>query len=129
MDSRVHEHDATELLLVAQSPAKRDRATPVMSDSDHTTRQLQFVRQRAQVIDPLGQTPNPAGALRESHIKMIDGDHANILWRLSNQVTPEIGPRRVPVDTQQCERRILHTVVEDVPRATNIIEIRGRDEP
>jgi hypothetical protein len=53
---------------------------------------------------------------------MVDRYDPDILWCLSEHVSPEIGPRRVSVQAEQGELRIFDTIVQNVPGAANSVE-------
>jgi hypothetical protein len=59
---------------------------------------------------------------------MIDRYDTNIVGRLSKEIPPQVGPRRVAVDAQQCDSGMFNSVVEDVPSSVLTVEVRGRDE-
>jgi hypothetical protein len=67
------------------------------------TRQTELIREGTQVVDTLREATHGACAFRKAHIELVDRYYPDVLWCLSEKVTPKIGPRRIPVHTQQRE--------------------------
>jgi len=95
----------------------------------HRTNQFELIRQCREVFDTLTKTSDHTCSLRESHIEMVDGYDPDTFWCLSEHVSPEIGPCRIPMHTEQGELWIVDTIVQDVPGSADTVEIGGRDEP
>ena len=128
VDGGVGQHDARHLVDVAKHPAQGDRPAPVMGDRDDPTGaarpgEAEGVGERIEVIDALRERADGAGALREPHVQVVDGDHPPALRRLGHQAPPQVGPAGIPMDAQHSSDRLGGSLgqtgvrVEHVPRA------------
>ena len=76
VDGGVGQHDPGELLRMCHGPAEADHATPVVADGDDRPVQPERGGEVAQVVDPVRQAPEGAGALGEAHIQLVHRHHA-----------------------------------------------------
>ena len=54
VDRSIEEHHSAQVIAMAQGPPERDRASPVMRNSDHRPRDAKLRSQRAQVVNAIG---------------------------------------------------------------------------
>ena len=135
VDGGVGQHDPGELLRMCQGPAEADHAAPVVADGDDRPVQPERGGEVAQVVDPVRQAPERAGALGEAHVQLVHRHHTPRMGGVGTgrqQGPPQVGPRRVAVHAQQGAGRRqaaageLGTVVEQMPAAHGAGLIRGR---
>ena len=126
VDGGVGQHHPGELLRMGQGPAEADHAAPVVADGDHRPVQPERGGEVAQVVDPVRQAPERAGALGEAHIQLVHGHHAPRMRGVGSggqQGPPQVRPGRVAVHAQQgaggsqAAAGELGAVVEQVPAA------------
>ena len=103
-DSGVGEQDAQHLLVVLERPAERDRPSPVVRGHDDRSLDVERIEDPAEIVDPLRVHPR-AGALREPHRDLVDGDHAVAVAEALVERAPHHRPRRVAVDADDGQRR------------------------
>ena len=90
----VGQHDPRQLVAVRQGPAERDRAAPVVGDSDDRAGQLQGGGQPAEVVDPLASVRG--GSVRSDQ-PMPSWSSAMTRQpgrRRGEEPTPQVGPGR-----------------------------------
>ena len=128
MDCGVREHDTAELAEVAQRPAERDRAAPVVRDGDDRAAQVDVLGEGDEIGDALGERTGRSGALREPHVEVVDSDCPNAQRQLCQQITPEVRPRRVAVNAEQGEVEFFVGTgvrVEEMERAVSAVDLDG----
>ena len=124
----VEQRDPGEQLRVVDRPAQRDHAAPVVPEGDDRTFEAQRIRQRTEVEHALRERAVRAGALREAHLELVDGDDApggsplaGGHHRRAGDGPPQVGPHGVAVHGEDragdrhAEALELTTRVEHVP--------------
>ena len=71
-------------------PSERDGTTPVVSKGDDPPAQVELVGEGAEVVDALVQPARRAGALGETHLELVDGDHPNPGIGAGQHVSPQV---------------------------------------
>ena len=104
-DAGVREQDPTQALPVRERPAERDRPAPVVGGEDDRAFDGECVENAAEVVDPLRERSR-AGALREAHRDVVDGEHAIAVTEATVERAPEQRPRRVAVHADDGQRRV-----------------------
>ncbi len=133
MNRSVGQHHAGDVGGVLQGPAEGDRPTPVVRQRHHRSADVERAGEAAQVIDSLSQGARLCQTIGVAHAEVIHRDDAPARSGLSQHPAPEIGPRRVAVDTQHRADHGLTTsghlwaVVQDVPAAWDACCIMGVD--
>ena len=74
VDGGVEHRHTREQLGVIDRPTEGDDAAPVMPERDDGAFEPEVVGEGRKVGDALSEWAVDAGALRESHVEMIDGD-------------------------------------------------------
>ena len=104
---RVEGDDSGEELRVIDRPSERDDPAPVVPERDDRAVERESLGEVGEIFYALRQRPRRAGARRESHIELVDGDHApgrvsglRGTERFRHQATPEVRPGRVAVHGQ-----------------------------
>ena len=76
------------MLAGVLQPAQGDRSAPVVSDHDHVAAEFEHVGERHQIGDAIAQSTQVTGALRETHLELIRGDHPHIVGHRGSQMAP-----------------------------------------
>ena len=104
MDGGVERDHPGELVGMIDRPPERDHAAPVVPQGHHRSVEADRVGEGAEVGHTLLERAGEVGAVGESHLELVDGDHAPRRFaalgpphRLVGDAPPVERPRRVAV--------------------------------